>query len=112
MINYCSAGRKNIVMKRLSDERCPKHSLPSECLSASLTLSRDFSNHKDLSNRSVEKMNSLLNLQDFWGREMMFYLLLVTDWNHGVTVGLSTVHSVLVFILCLSVFSTACIENG
>lgn len=61
----------NIVTTGLFDERCPKHSLPSECLSSSPTLSRDFSNHKDLSKISVEKMNSLINIQAFWGREMM-----------------------------------------
>lgn len=64
----------NIITKGLFDERCPKHwvfSLPSEWLSTSPTLSRDFSNYKDLSKMSMENIKSLINLQDFWGRKMM-----------------------------------------
>lgn len=58
----------------LFDERCPEHqvfSLPSEWFSASPTLSRDFSNHKDLNKMSVENIKSLMSMQDFGGREVM-----------------------------------------
>lgn len=64
----------NIVTKGLFDERCPKHwlfFLPSEWLSISPILSTVFSNHKDLSKRNMEYRKSLINMQDFWGREIM-----------------------------------------